>query len=249
MEQGSSSWCSPFFQQRLRHGFFLAEKSLGCDQNISSWKVNVSFATAFIKCTGIARSIWSDAGISRNTMVTPTHSHPLIRLVSPNNDESATKQQDCFFSFAWCSPSTFPQNNEGSSKKNHSLKIFMDFTDFIFPSFPHDPPFCCCPVRAPFGLNHNTASTQSTSGAKPTVEGTSWVTSRANQVSPHKTTGDNPESASRPFIHGSLTDPPKKKHLATWDLRSHWLGVVRSYWIFRWIWSSNCLFFWGWKTL
>jgi len=40
------------------------------------------------------------------------------------------------------------------------------------------------PVRAPAGLSHSTASTQSADGAKPTVEGTSHVTSRASRPSP-----------------------------------------------------------------
>ena len=40
------------------------------------------------------------------------------------------------------------------------------------------------PVRAPAGLSQSTASTQSADGAKPTVEGTSHVTSRASRPSP-----------------------------------------------------------------
>ena len=42
----------------------------------------------------------------------------------------------------------------------------------------------CSPVRAPSGLNHKTASTQSAPGAKPTLEGTNHVTSCASQLSP-----------------------------------------------------------------
>ena len=41
------------------------------------------------------------------------------------------------------------KKNEGSSKKKHSLKIFMDFTDFIFPSFPHDTPFFVAVLYGP----------------------------------------------------------------------------------------------------
>lgn len=37
------------------------------------------------------------------------------------------------------------------AKKNHSLKIFMDFTDFIFPSFPHDPLILLLSCTCPFG--------------------------------------------------------------------------------------------------
>ena len=87
----------------------------------------------------------------------------------------------------------------------------MDFTDFIFPSFPHDPPFCWLSCTGPFGTQpqhrfdpihvwckaHSGGHQLSHQPCQPSV---------ASQETP----GTPRVTTSRPFIHVSVTDPPKK---------------------------------------
>lgn len=102
------------------------------------------------------------------------------------------------------------KKNEGSSKKKHSLKIFMDFTDFIFPSFSSWPPFLLLSCTCPFW-------TQPQHRFDP-IHVWCKAHSGGHQLShqPRQTSvasqdhRGHPGWRLRPFIHVSLTDPPKK---------------------------------------